>query len=257
MDSPELIGHCPFNASGVPSRVGYEGQLNHPSSLFTSLLSSSSLNITTSISFPSPTAMSSSKDDVLQFLDSLDSNDTPATDATGGQTSTSSSAARDRTASSTSVTSGGPGGANVAEAGAQDEQSVLDFLDEITQSASSDNKATPPTSTNAQKSSMYDSSALPSRYLQQQQHQPAAQQADSRSSWLGSLWSSASEAVKTTQTAVQSSVKATMESQAGKNFEERVKGFVNAENIGKIGMLKDEKEDKGGSFLKKQMDGDK
>ncbi|KAG0052906.1 hypothetical protein BGZ83_001991 [Gryganskiella cystojenkinii] len=178
--------------------------------------------------------MSTAKDDdVMQFLDSLDTQtgDAPA------PTDSASGAARDRTASSTSATSGNAPTTS-GQGGAQDEQDVLDFLDEITQSAaSSDNKATPPTSGgNAQKSSIYDSnSALPSRYLQQQQQQHAPQQVDSRSSWLGSLWSSASEAVKTTQTAVQSSVKATMESQAGKSLEERVKGFVNAENIGKIG----------------------
>ncbi|KAF9941003.1 hypothetical protein BGZ67_006059 [Mortierella alpina] len=174
--------------------------------------------------------MASSKDDVLQFLDSLDSTDVAAAPASStSATSADGAAARDRTASSTSGTTVGATGDN------QDEQSVLDFLDEITQSASTptvESRATPPNSQG--KSSAFDSSAaLPSRYLQQQQ-QPQ-QPVDSRSSWLGSLWSTASEAVKTTQTAVQSSVKATMESQATKNLEERVKGFVNAENIGKIG----------------------
>ncbi|KAF8938164.1 maintenance of telomere capping protein 1 [Dissophora ornata] len=186
--------------------------------------------------------MSSSKDDVLQFLDSLgtapadDSSSTSA--ATSGSNPAASSAdgsSRDGTASSTSGTTGTQ----------QDEQSVLDFLDEITQSASAstvttpgataDSKVSPPGSQG--KTSLYDTSAaLPSRYLQQPAHQQQQQpQVDSRASWLGSLWSTASEAVKTTQTAVQSSVKATMESQATKNLEERVKGFVNAENIGKIG----------------------
>ncbi|KAG0199198.1 hypothetical protein BGX28_007468 [Mortierella sp. GBA30] len=184
--------------------------------------------------------MSSSKDDVLQFLDSLDTTDVAVASANSTSASNDGTAARGRTASSTCGTTVG------ASADNQDEQSVLDFLDEITQSASTptpaasgaDAKATPPNSQG--KSSLYDSTAaLPSRYLQQQQQQqqqPQQQhQADSRSSWLGSLWSTASEAVKTTQTAVQSSVKATMESQATKSLEERVKGFVNAENIGKIG----------------------
>ncbi|KAF8983731.1 hypothetical protein BGZ46_009693 [Entomortierella lignicola] len=168
----------------------------------------------------------SSKDDVLQFLDSLDS-------APAGNASASASSAGEGNAASNAGATSTSGSAN------QDEQSVLDFLDEITQSAASSSAA--PTSsieskspTTSSKPSIYDASAaLPSRYLQQQQQQPT--QADTRSSWLGSLWSTASEAVKTTQTAVQSSVKATMESQATKNLEERVKGFVNAENIGKIG----------------------
>ncbi|KAF9413037.1 hypothetical protein BGZ94_000863 [Podila epigama] len=180
--------------------------------------------------------MSSKDDDVLQFLDSLDgaTADTSATSATTSGSSTIPP--RDRTTSSSS------GGANNAGAAsdAQDEQSVLDFLDEITQSASS--TSTPAPSTPAATPA---SSAAPSRYLQQQQQQKQRddqqqqqqqqQQTDSRASWLGSLWSTASEAVKTTQTAVQSSVKATMESQAGKTLEERVKGFVNVDNIGKIG----------------------
>ncbi|KAF9437165.1 hypothetical protein BGZ76_001775 [Entomortierella beljakovae] len=159
----------------------------------------------------------SSKDDVLQFLDSLD------TTSSGGD----------------AAKTGDPKAASTAAGGNQDEQSVLDFLDEITQSAASSSSTPAPTTPPASqgKSSIYDSPAsLPSRYLQQQQQQQQpAQQVDSRSSWLGSLWSTASEAVKTTQTAVQSSVKATMESQTTRNFEERVKGFVNAENIGKIG----------------------
>ena len=170
--------------------------------------------------------MTSKDDDVLQFLDSLDGAATTTT-TTGSSTApaSGSSEPRDRTTSSVS-------GAGVD--GAQDEQSVLDFLDEITQSASS--STTPAPSTPAPSSS-----SAPSRYLQQQQQQKQQQQqqqqqVDSRSSWLGSLWSTASEAVKTTQTAVQSSVKATMESQAGKSLEERVKGFVNVDNIGKIGM---------------------
>ncbi|KAF9087992.1 hypothetical protein BGX29_000507, partial [Mortierella sp. GBA35] len=189
--------------------------------------------------------MSSSKDDVLQFLDSLDGANT-STDTAADQ---SGGAARDRTVSSSSVGAAG-GATTTGGADTQDEQSVLDFLDEITQSATvattpsvDTTKATPPGSQG--KSSFFDSAAAPSKYLQQQQqHQQAQQQpqqqqqqqhADSRSSWLGSLWSTASEAVKNTQTVVQSSVKATMESQATKNLEERVKGFVNAENIGKIG----------------------
>ena len=172
---------------------------------------------------------------LFRSLDSLDSTDVPAAPASStSATSADGMPARDRTASSTSGTTVGAPGDN------QDEQSVLDFLDEITQSASTptvESRATPPNSQG--KSSVYDSSAaLPSRYLQQQQpQQQQQQQVDSRSSWLGSLWSTASEAVKTTQTAVQSSVKATMESQATKNLEERVKGFVNAENIGKIGKI--------------------
>lgn len=187
--------------------------------------------------------MSSSKDDVLQFLDSLDG-DANTTSATGTD-QTGATASRDRVVSSSSAsglptTGAAPGGG----ADNQDEQSVLDFLDEITQSASTpvDTKATPPSSQG--KSSFSNSTAaLPSKYLQQQQQQAPQQQhqqqaqVDSRSSWLGSLWSTASEAVKNTQTVVQSSVKATMESQATKNLEERVKGFVNAENIGKIGMF--------------------
>ncbi|KAI1319157.1 hypothetical protein EDD11_004800 [Mortierella claussenii] len=200
--------------------------------------------------------MSSSKDDVLQFLDSLDS--APAETSAPG-----SSSSGNNNASSTLTGAGGAGHENTASAGnhsstggasnPQDEQSVLDFLDEITQSASSattpvagpDSKVSSPPGSQG-KSSFYDgSAALPSRYLQQQQNSPQylqqqqqqQQQApvDSRASWLGSLWSTASEAVKTTQTAVQSSVKATMESQATKNLESRVKGFVTAENIGKIG----------------------
>ncbi|KAG0017434.1 hypothetical protein BGZ82_000758 [Podila clonocystis] len=168
--------------------------------------------------------MTSKDDDVLQFLDSLDGAAVTTT-ATGASAppASGSSEPRDRTTSSAS-------GAGVD--GAQDEQSVLDFLDEITQSASS--STTPAPSTPAPSSS-----SAPSRYLQQQQQQKQQQQqqqqVDSRASWLGSLWSTASEAVKTTQTAVQSSVKATMESQAGKTLEERVKGFVNVDNIGKIG----------------------
>ncbi|KAF9104733.1 hypothetical protein BGX27_009971 [Mortierella sp. AM989] len=179
--------------------------------------------------------MASKDDDVLQFLDSLDT--APAGDASASATSTHASeggatAHNGATSTSESATAN------------QDEQSVLDFLDEITQSAASssttptsgaDSKASPPNSQGKPlHSSIYDATAaLPSRYLQQQQQQPA--QADTRGSWLGSLWSTASEAVKTTQTAVQSSVKATMESQTTRNLEERVKGFVNAENIGKIG----------------------
>ncbi|KAF9135795.1 hypothetical protein BGX30_011450 [Mortierella sp. GBA39] len=188
--------------------------------------------------------MSSSKDDVLQFLDSLDgdANTTPST----GTDQTGATASRDRTVSASSAsglpaTGAAPGGG----ADNQDEQSVLDFLDEITQSASTPvdttAKATPPGS-QGKSSFPNTTAALPSKYLQQQQQQAAPQQqqqqqaqVDSRSSWLGSLWSTASEAVKNTQTVVQSSVKATMESQATKNLEERVKGFVNAENIGKIG----------------------
>ncbi|KAG0025564.1 hypothetical protein BGZ81_007077 [Podila clonocystis] len=172
--------------------------------------------------------MTSKDDDVLQFLDSLDGAAAATATATGASAApaSASSEPRDRTTSSAS-------GAGVD--GAQDEQSVLDFLDEITQSASS--STTPAPSTPAPSSS-----SAPSRYLQQQQQQKQQQQqqqqqqqVDSRASWLGSLWSTASEAVKTTQTAVQSSVKATMESQAGKTLEERVKGFVNVDNIGKIG----------------------
>ncbi|KAF9919451.1 hypothetical protein FBU30_011018 [Linnemannia zychae] len=180
--------------------------------------------------------MSSSKDDVLQFLDSLDGTNTAAN--TGADQS--GAASRDRTASSSGIATGGTTGTDN-----QDEQSVLDFLDEITQSATvstSDNaKTTPPTSQGKPTFSST-GATLPSKYLQQQQkaspqqqQQQQQPQVDSRSSWLGSLWSTASEAVKNTQTAVQSSVKATMESQATKNLEERVKGFVNAENIGKIG----------------------
>ena len=186
--------------------------------------------------------MSSSKDDVLQFLDSLGTAPTDGSSSASATTSGSNPAApadgssRDGIASSASGTTGTQ----------QDEQSVLDFLDEITQSASASTAATPGatadkvSSPGSQgKTSLYDASAaLPSRYLQQsaQQQQQQQPQVDSRASWLGSLWSTASEAVKTTQTAVQSSVKATMESQATKNLEERVKGFVNAESIGKIGM---------------------
>lgn len=188
--------------------------------------------------------MSSSKDDVLQFLDSLDGD--ANTTSTTGTDQTGATASRDRTVSTSSAsglptTGAAPGGG----ADNQDEQSVLDFLDEITQSASTPvdtTKATPPGSQG--KSSFSSTAALPSKYLQQQQQQAAPQQqqqqqaqVDTRSSWLGSLWSTASEAVKNTQTVVQSSVKATMESQATKNLEERVKGFVTAENIGKIGMF--------------------
>ncbi|KAF8944040.1 hypothetical protein BGZ47_004734 [Haplosporangium gracile] len=189
--------------------------------------------------------MSSSKDDVLQFLDSLDgdANTAPST----GADQSGAAASRDRIASASSA-SGLPGtGATTGGANNQDEQSVLDFLDEITQSASTPVDTTMATPPGSQGKSSFSNSAapLPSKYLQQQQHQTAPQQqqqqqqqhaqVDSRSSWLGSLWSTASEAVKNTQTVVQSSVKATMESQATKNLEERVKGFVNAENIGKIG----------------------
>ncbi|KAG0364349.1 maintenance of telomere capping protein 1 [Gamsiella multidivaricata] len=185
--------------------------------------------------------MSSSKDDVLQFLDSLDNapTDAPSTSSTSTNPGDGTTASLDKTT------------AGAGTSGAQDEQSVLDFLDEITQSASSattpaataDSKVISPPGSQG-KPSMYDgSAALPSRYLQQQQQQPAQHQqqqaaqaqVDTRASWLGSLWSTASEAVKTTQTAVQHSVKATMESQTTKSLEERVKGFVNAENIGKIG----------------------
>ncbi|KAG0283120.1 hypothetical protein BGZ96_012517 [Linnemannia gamsii] len=188
--------------------------------------------------------MSSSKDDVLQFLDSLDGDANTSPDA--GADQSGATASRDRTASASSASGVTGAGAPAGGADNQDEQSVLDFLDEITQSASTPvdtTKATPPGSQG--KSSFYDpAAAVPSKYLQQQQqaapqqHQQQQEQqaqVDSRSSWLGSLWSSASEAVKNTQTVVQSSVKATMESQATKNLEERVKGFVNAENIGKIG----------------------
>ncbi|KAG0065421.1 hypothetical protein BGZ89_008342 [Linnemannia elongata] len=185
--------------------------------------------------------MSSSKDDVLQFLDSLDGD--ANTTSTTGTDQTGATASRDRTVSTSSAsglptTGAAPGGG----ADNQDEQSVLDFLDEITQSASTPvdtTKATPPGSQG--KSSFSSTAALPSKYLQQQQQAAPQQQqqqqaqVDTRSSWLGSLWSTASEAVKNTQTVVQSSVKATMESQATKNLEERVKGFVTAENIGKIG----------------------
>ncbi|KAG0307634.1 hypothetical protein BGZ98_010231 [Dissophora globulifera] len=182
--------------------------------------------------------MSSSKDDVLQFLDSLD---TAPADGTSSSTASGANAAA--SADGNASRDGNAASSTGASVGAQDEQSVLDFLDEITQSASAstattpsataDSKVSPPGSHGAM-SSHYDSSAaLPSRYLQQQQQQQPP--VDSRSSWLNSLWSTASEAVKTTQTAVQHSVKATMESQTTKNLEERVKGFVNAENIGKIG----------------------
>jgi hypothetical protein len=189
--------------------------------------------------------MSSSKDDVLQFLDSLDGDSNTAPNA--GAEQSGAAASRDRTASASSASGVTGAGAPAGGADNQDEQSVLDFLDEITQSASTPvdtTKATPPGSQG--KSSFYDpAAALPSKYLQQQQQGAPQQQqqqqhqaqVDSRSSWLGSLWSTASEAVKNTQTVVQSSVKATMESQATKNLEERVKGFVNAENIGKIGMF--------------------
>ncbi|KAG0349354.1 hypothetical protein BG004_007538 [Podila humilis] len=183
--------------------------------------------------------MTSKDDDVLQFLDSLDgaaatSASTTSADGDAGAPASSNSAAqaRDRTTSSTSGTAAG--------GDAQDEQSVLDFLDEITQSASSSTTPAPSTPSVAgagPSTTPLSSGGAPSRYLQQQQlqKQQQQQQVDSRSSWLGSLWSSASEAVKTTQTAVQSSVKATMESQAGKSLEERVKGFVNVDNMSKIG----------------------
>ncbi|KAG0221798.1 hypothetical protein B0O80DRAFT_233193 [Mortierella sp. GBAus27b] len=164
----------------------------------------------------------SSKDDVLQFLDSLD---TTTTDASGGSIG-DGSGSHERTAPLSGSTAAAGGASTPGGATQQDEQSVLDFLDEITQSASASSPAAGPPS-----SSSSSTTALPSRYLQQQQQQ----QQQPQSSWLGSLWSQASEAVKHTQTAVQSSVKATMEGQAAKNLEERVKGFVNAENINKIG----------------------
>ncbi|KAG0011862.1 hypothetical protein BGZ81_001900 [Podila clonocystis] len=188
----------------------------------------------------------STNDDVMQFLDSLGQGDDMGT--------TSHNHSRERTSSS----SGSSSYFHVTETGDEtntpDEQSVLDFLDEITQSAA----VSTPISTLPSPSAVPGisspgasglvghgltrgtsaSTSTPSKYLQQKQQQLLQQQQQEQqqgASWLGSLWSTASEAVKTTQTAVQSSVKATRESQASKNLQERVKGIVNAENIGKIG----------------------
>ncbi|KAF9314174.1 hypothetical protein BG003_004406 [Podila horticola] len=188
----------------------------------------------------------STNDDVMQFLDSLGQGDDMST--------TSLRHSRERTSSSGSssyfhVTATGD------ETNTPDEQSVLDFLDEITQSAavSTPISTLPPPSASTGPGAASGASGLvghgstrgtststPSKYLQQKQQQLLQQQQQELqqrqgASWLGSLWSTASEAVKTTQTAVQSSVKATRESQASKNLQERVKGIVNAENIGKIG----------------------
>ncbi|KAF9385641.1 hypothetical protein CPC16_007893 [Podila verticillata] len=195
----------------------------------------------------------STNDDVMQFLDSLGQND----DLNLSQ-SLSHSHSRERTTSSSSgsssylhVTSSATGdGANTP-----DEQSVLDFLDEITQSAAvptpmamslpggTGTGKTPSPGASGAGHGATRGTSTPSKYLQQKQQQQLLQQQQQQqqeaqqggASWLGSLWSTASEAVKTTQTAVQSSVKATRESQASRNLQERVKGIVNAENIGKIG----------------------
>ncbi|KAI9237424.1 MAG: hypothetical protein BYD32DRAFT_298718 [Podila humilis] len=197
----------------------------------------------------------STNDDVMQFLDSLGQND----DLSLSQ-SLSHSHSRERTTSSSSgsssylhVTSSATGdGANTP-----DEQSVLDFLDEITQSAAvptpmamslprgTGTGKTPSPGASGAGHGATRGTSTPSKYLQQKQQQQLLQQQKQQqqeaqqggASWLGSLWSTASEAVKTTQTAVQSSVKATRESQASRNLQERVKGIVNAENIGKIGTL--------------------
>ncbi|KAF9305895.1 hypothetical protein BGZ74_008458 [Mortierella antarctica] len=195
----------------------------------------------------------STNDDVMQFLDSLGQGDDLST--SHGHSHNHS---REHTTSSSGSSSYFHVTATGDETNTPDEQSVLDFLDEITQSAavstpistqpSPSVSASPGTSSHGASglvghvSTRGASTSTPSKYLQQkqqqllqQQQQQELQQQQQGASWLGSLWSTASEAVKTTQTAVQSSVKATRESQASKNLQERVKGIVNAENIGKIG----------------------
>ncbi|KAG0090552.1 hypothetical protein BGZ93_009249 [Podila epicladia] len=188
-------------------------------------------------------------DDVMQFLDSLGQGDDLST-------SHSHNHSREHTTSSSGSSSYCHVTATGDETNTPDEQSVLDFLDEITQSAAvSTSISTPSPSVSVlpgtsshgasglvgHGSTRSASTSTPSKYLQQKQQQLLQQQQQQElqqqqgGSWLGSLWSTASEAVKTTQTAVQSSVKATRESQASKNLQERVKGIVNAENIGKIG----------------------
>ncbi|KAF9333166.1 hypothetical protein BG006_003936 [Podila minutissima] len=194
----------------------------------------------------------STNDDVMQFLDSLGQGDDLST--SHGHSHNHS---REHTTSSSGSSSYFHVTATGDETNTPDEQSVLDFLDEITQSAavstpistqpSPSVSALPGTSSHGASgllghgSTRGASTSAPSKYLQQKQQQLLQQQQQQElqqqqgASWLGSLWSTASEAVKTTQTAVQSSVKATRESQASKNLQERVKGIVNAENIGKIG----------------------
>ncbi|KAG0353369.1 hypothetical protein BG005_007309 [Podila minutissima] len=194
----------------------------------------------------------STNDDVMQFLDSL---------GQGDDLSTSHGHSHNHSREHTTSSSGSSSYFHVTSTGDEtnppDEQSVLDFLDEITQSAavstpistqpSPSVSASPGTSSHGASglvghvSARGASMSTPSKYLQQKQQQLLQQQQQQElqqqqgATWLGSLWSTASEAVKTTQTAVQSSVKATRESQASKNLQERVKGIVNAENIGKIG----------------------
>lgn len=193
----------------------------------------------------------STNDDVMQFLDSLGQNDDLSH-------SHNHSHSRERTSSSSGSSSYFHVTASATGDGIHtpDEQSVLDFLDEITQSAAvptpmaislpggTGTGTTPSPVASGVGHGTTRGTSTPSKYLQQkqqqqlllqQQQQQEAQQGGA--SWLGSLWSTASEAVKTTQTVVQSSVKATRESQASRNLQERVKGIVNAENIGKIGML--------------------
>lgn len=198
----------------------------------------------------------STNDDVMQFLDSLGQGDDLST--SHGHSHNHS---REHTTSSSGSSSYFHVTATGDETNTPDEQSVLDFLDEITQSAavstpistqpSPSVSASPGASSHGASglvghvSTRGASTSTPSKYLQQKQQQLLQQQQQQQqelqqqqgASWLGSLWSTASEAVKTTQTAVQSSVKATRESQASKNLQERVKGIVNAENIGKIGMF--------------------
>jgi hypothetical protein len=153
---------------------------------------------------------SNAGEDVLQFLETLD---------TYSQTTAASNPA-----------SGQPA----------DTQSVLDFLDQFAK--------TPTTTENAQNNNTKGDSQSSSEKqpeqsppLSQPQKVPSEAQQDGAWSW-GGLLASASTAYKTASTVVDTSVKgalATVETvrtnEGTKKFEEKFRGILNKEAIGKIG----------------------
>ncbi|KAG9292243.1 hypothetical protein G9A89_023963 [Geosiphon pyriformis] len=178
-------------------------------------------------------------EDVLQFLDSLDTynqKNNSAANLTVGKTASGNEAPK------------------TVDDRATDTQSVLDFLDQFTQTTSS-STADPTTITTSQVSpvtnKIINDGGLVNESLESKDQattgdhateQPSQSQQRSGSWSWGGLLATASTAYKTATTVVDTSVKgalATVETvrvnESTKKFEERVRGYVNKETIGKIG----------------------
>ncbi|KAF0488453.1 maintenance of telomere capping protein 1 [Gigaspora margarita] len=152
---------------------------------------------------------SNSRDDVLQFLETLD---------TYSQTNAAANPA-----------AGTPGSTP-----ADTTQSVLDFLDQITQSTPAPN----PSESTSKQDSQSNASMKQNESAEKETIQAETQKQSGAWSW-GGLLATATTAYQTASIVVDNSVKEALETvrtnEATKKLEERVRGIVNKEAIEKIG----------------------